>query len=349
MNKEFFSEMANTKPYLKAAFEGFAGTGKTFTASEIAIGLHKRINSTKPIILFDTERAVKFLRPKFATAEIQVLVKESRSMTDLKEVMRMMREESLSDILIIDSISHIWEKFLYDYLIKTSKNPQYPRTRLEFQDWGVIKPTWKREFSDPFVNDPYHCIICGRAGFEYSNEIDQESGKRQIFKSGIKMKVEGETAYEPDILVLMERFEEVLTDKKKVWREATIIKDRSDLIDGKSFIDPKYSDFAPAIEVMLDNPEWKVTEDRSDGDLFKTEESKQEYRRSCIIETENIQASLVQLYPGQTAAEKKAKVELLKEIFGTGSWTEVENLRLEILIDGRRKLEEKLKKQEEKS
>jgi hypothetical protein len=343
MKADFFSEITNTKPYLKAAFEGFAGTGKTFTASQIAIGLHKRIGSTKPVILFDTERAVKFLKPLFAQAGIKVLVKESRSLTDLKETMRLMRDEAVSDILIIDSISHIWEKFLSEYLIKVSKNPEYPRTRLEFQDWGIVKPTWKREFSDPFVNDPYHCIICGRAGYEYTDEKNSETGKREIFKSGIKMKVEGETAYEPDILVLMERFEEILTDNKKVWREATIIKDRSNLIDGKTFKNPTYADFSPAVEAMLENPEYSVSADKDDGALFKTEESKQEYRRACIIETENITAALVQEYPGQTAVEKKAKVDALKDAFGTASWTEIENLGLEKLKAGRIFLENKIK------
>lgn len=53
MNKDnFFVPVANTKPYFKAAFEGFAGTGKTYTAAKIAVGLHKRIGSTKPVSQF---------------------------------------------------------------------------------------------------------------------------------------------------------------------------------------------------------------------------------------------------------------------------------------------------------
>ncbi|MBI4600238.1 ATP-binding protein, partial [Candidatus Uhrbacteria bacterium] len=197
-NDNFFVPVANTKPYFKAAFEGFAGSGKTYTAARVALGIHARIKSDKPVVIFDTEKAAKFLKPMFQEAGVELLVRESRSLADLKETMKRLRDGA-SDVLIVDSISHVWEGFLQAYAEKVR------RTRLEFQDWGVIKPTWKREFSDPFVRDPYHVIMCGRAGYEYENEVNKDTGKREIYKSGVKMKVEGETAYEPDLLVLMER------------------------------------------------------------------------------------------------------------------------------------------------
>jgi len=324
MTEGFFQPLENTKPFLKAAFQGFAGSGKTFTAGKLVVGLHKRIGSTKPIVLFDTEEAAKFLRPLFRKEGIQVLHKRSRSLADLKEAMRHCRE-GMADILMADSLTHVWENFLAAY--QKSKN----RSRLEFQDWGLIKPAWKQEFSDPFVRDPYHMIITGRAGYEYEDEKD-ENGKRQIYKAGIKMKVEGETAYEPDVLVLMERHENVLDSKKEVWREATILKDRADIIDGKTFRNPEYEAFAPVVEAMLDAP--SVASAGPEGDaskLIQTEEDKRAWLKRRDIALEEIEAILIKACPGSTGPAKAAKGDALEHCFGTRSWTKVSGLPPELL------------------
>lgn len=329
--QNFFTPIGNTKPYLKAALQGFAGSGKTYTAGLLAIGLHKRIESKKPIIIFDTEAASKFLKPVLAEAGIEALVRESRSMEDLRKTMDAMRNGA-GDILLIDSLSHLWENFLEAYKQKVR------RTRLEFQDWGIIKPTWKTEFSDPFVRDPYHVIMTGRAGYEYESEVNEETHKREIFKSGVKMKVEGETAYEPDLLVMMERYENILGEKKEVWREATVLKDRSTTIDGKTFKNPSYADFSSTIEVMLANPTDNV-EVQPEGNaalLFKTEDEKWEWRRNHDKALEELEAFLVSVAPGQSSNEKKFKVDILYQTFGTASWTAIKELKTEDIVEGYR-------------
>jgi len=332
---DFFTAADNTKPFFKAALQGFAGSGKTYTAALIARGLHQRIKSKKPVVVFDTEKSAKFLKPLFADMKIQLLVRESRSLADLKETMRRM-QEGAGDILIIDSISHIWENFLEAYKEKVH------HTYLQFQDWGIIKPTWKQEFSDPFVNDPYHTIMCGRAGYEYENEINPDTHKREIYKSGVKMKVEGETAYEPDILLLMERFEEVIgKDEKKVWREATVLKDRAALLDGKTFKNPSYEDFAPTVEAMMANPFSKKAVITPEGDtalLFKTEEGKAEFRRERDKWIEEIEGLLTRIAPGYNGKDKQFKLDTLYEVFGTTSMTAIKGLMPNILREGYRKI-----------
>lgn len=330
----FFTEAENTKPYFKAAFQGFAGSGKTYTAYKVAEGLIKKLKSKKGIVIFDTEKAAKFLKPMAFKAGIPLLVRESRELADLKETMIRMREGA-GEILIIDSISHVWESFLEAYKKKVN------RTGLQFQDWGVIKPTWKREFSDPFVNDPYHIIMCGRAGYEYADEINPDTKKREIYKSGVKMKVEGETAYEPDMLVSMERFEKILDEDKKIWREGTVLKDRSTTIDGKTFKNPTFANFESAIDVMMANPIAKNVVMSPEGDtglLFKTEEEKYEWRKTRDRAIEELEGLLTRVAPGATGKDKQFKLGILDQVFETTSWTAIRDIRIQDLRNGYRKI-----------
>lgn len=340
----FFTDLANTRAYLKSAFEGFAGTGKTFTAAQVIIGLHRRIGSTKPVVLFDTEKAAKFLLPYFKAAGIRTLHKESRSLADLAETMRRC-DGGLSDVVMIDSITHVWENFIEAY--KERKN----RTRLQFEDWGLIKPAWKKEFSEMFVRGRFHAAMTGRAGFEYSDEKDEETGKRTIVKSGIKMKVEGETAYEPDILVLMDRFEEVIDkDNRRVHREAMVLKDRSTLIDGRVFVNPTYEDFSPAIErILLDATEDNSLPERDASLLIKSEENRYEEKKRREQELEEIQGTMVSTWPGMTAMEKKSKSDALEYAFSSRSWEKISGMSPSQLSAGHERIKAFIQKQQQET
>lgn len=321
----FFTNLENMSPYVKIAAEGMAGSGKTHTLALIAEGLHKYIKSTKPIIIYDTERAAKFLKPLFERAGIPIQLKESRTLSDLTATMDYCNAGN-ADILIIDSITHVWEGFLNTYQQKLG------RKTLQFQDWGQIKPMWKHEYSDRLVMGNYHCFFTGREGFVYDTEINEETGKREIFKSGVKMKVEGDTAYEPDVLFRIERFEEILDKDKKVWREATIIKDRSSLIDGKTFINPTFENFRPVVEWLLSSATAPVeTTSQTDHDMFEREEDNQKEREAKKIVLENIKGIFDLTGLGTGASDKKKKAEITQRIFMTTSGTEIEKMSVDML------------------
>lgn len=251
----------------------------------------------------------------------------------LPSPLRKLREEGIADLLIIDSISHLWEDFVESYKRRVN------RQTIQFQDWGIIKPTWKKQFSDPFVTDPYHIIITGRAGYEYDYERNEDTGKKELHKTGIKMKVEGETAYEPDMLVLMERYEEVLSREKRVWREATIVKDRANVLDEKTLSNPKFSDFEPSVKVMLAGGKRPVTQAEADSAaLFKTEEERAEWLRDKKKAIEEIEGYLVAIWPSTSAKEKQIKSEVIYQAFGTRSWTAVEELSPDELKIGYKKI-----------
>lgn len=319
--ENLFKKLENNRPFLKMAFEGFAGDGKTYTATQVAIGIHKLIGSTKPIALFDTEKAFKALKPQFDEAGIEAIVNdEHRSLAALNQAIKWC-EGGGADILIIDSITHVWEEFLRAYLNRPDKHGNaISRNRLEFQDWGVLKPTWKEQFSTPFVMAKCHIIFTGRAGFEYTDERNEETGKREIFKSGIKMKAETETAFEPDILVLMQKVSDLISPEKSIHREATVVKDRTTQIDGKTFKNPTFESFYPAIKILLDG----TIRDLVGGTIPDTfEEFENRYSQSAkdreVLLAEIDGAFQLMGVAGTGANDKQIKVWVINQVFGVNS------------------------------
>lgn len=331
-----FKKLENNRPFLKLALEGFAGDGKSFTASEIAAGVHKLIGSKKPIAIFDTEKAFKALKWKFDEAGIEIMHEEDeRSLSALNQAIKWC-EEGNADILIIDSITHVWEEFLKAYLNRPDKNGNpFKRTRLEFQDWGVLKPQWKELFSTPFVMAKCHIIFTGRAGYEYSDEKNEDTGKREIYKSGIKMKAETETAFEPDILVLMQKVTDLISDKKSIYREAMIVKDRTTQIDGKTFKNPTFDDFYPAIKVLLDGTLREVHGNMIPDTFEEFENKFSEFAKERERTKAEIEGcfALMGLGP-QSKEDKQVKAWTLSQVFGVNSVEMVEKKSLSIQRDG---------------
>lgn len=325
---QLFFDLENNRPFAKIAFEGFAGDGKTFTAASLAVGLHKLIKSEKPIAVIDTERAIDKLKPViFDPAGVKVKATNARSLATVNQIIQAC-SDGYADILLIDSITHVWENFLAAYM--TEKK----RTRLEFQDWGVIKPRWKQQFSDVFVMASCHIIFTGRAGFEYENELNEETGKREIFKSGIKMKAETETQFEPDILVLMQKQQRLLGEKKEVWREATIIKDRTTQIDGKTFRNPTFDDFYPAVKQLLDG-ELKKIHGVELPDTFRDFENRfSEIAKKRAVLIEDLEGVFQFMGLGTAAKDKQLKAGVLRMVYGVHSMAALEQKPLDEIEKG---------------
>lgn len=322
-----FSKAQNTQAYLKAGLMGFAGSGKTFTGTEIAIGLVRLMKEKglslgeKPVFFLDTETGSDWVQPKFAAAGIELFTAKTRAFADL--IPAILEAEKEGAALMIDSISHFWRELTESYAKK--KN----RTRgLEFQDWAWLKKEWGR-FTDHFVNSNLHIIMCGRAGYEY-DFFENDSGKRELEKTGVRMKAETETGYEPSILVLMER--EMDLDSKKVYRTAHILKDRANLIDGKSFKNPTFETFRPHIEFLnIGGQQLGVDTSRTSEGMISADhrpEWKMEQEQREII-LEKVQALFTKHLNTQTKEGRVKLLELLEKHFGTTSWKECEGFPLD--------------------
>lgn len=335
-DSEFFTDLSNDHPFLKAAAQGFAGGGKTFTIAQIAAGLRARIQSTKPVAIFDTEESAKFLRPYFAKLGIPVIKKASRTLTDLNSTIRRC-ENGAADILIVDSISHVWENWIEEFKAKKRIDD------IQFQHWGIIKPMWKRMFADPFVRSRVHILMTGRAGFTYGRETNEETGRKELVQTGVKMRVEGETAYEPDLLFEMQRIEvmDPKTQKRTVHREAVILKDRSTILDGKTLgPNPTYETFEPVVEFLLsDTKPPAPASTASDQDLVERTSEEQARKRDRTVLLEEIEAIFKEAAPGRSAEEKQWIVAAMRECFGSPSWTKVTMLDLDTLKKGKLALE----------
>lgn len=314
-----FKQAEVTSAFLKMGIMGFAGAGKTYTASQTAIGLIHYMQSrgveyaNKPAFFLDTETGSDWVKPQFEAAGVALFTAKTRSFSDLMAAVS--EAEANASILLVDSISHFWTEICDAYMKR--KN----RTRLQFEDWAFLKKEW-RKFTDQFINSNLHIILCGRAGYEY-DYFEDESGKKQLEKTGIKMKAEGEMGYEPSLLVLMER--EMDMDTNIVHRVASIIKDRSTVIDGKKFINPTFETFMPHIKYLnLGGRQLGVDTTRnSEAEIPTDERDNRAIQRKIVLD--EIESILVSHFPGQSAVEKKSKVDLIKKHFHA-SWTEMEKL-----------------------
>ena len=148
------------------------------------------------------------------------------------------------------------------------------------------------------------------------------------------MKAENETAFEPDLLVLMEKKQDILTDKKVLWREATIIKDRTTRIDGKTFKNPTFDDFYPAVKVLLDG----VLRETHGVDIPDTFEEFESRFSEVIKERERIKAEIEGCFElmglGSGAADKQVKAWTLNQVFGKNSIEMVEKKDIKALRAG---------------
>lgn len=337
----------NKMAYAKVGLYGTAGSGKTRTASEIAIGLHKAIGSKKPIAAFDTEPAFSFVLPLFDKAGIELLVEdESRALEDL---MRFMDEaEKVSDIVIIDSITHVWrdaqESFLKRLNESRKRNNRKPLLSLEFQHWRPIKAAWA-EFTDRFLSSKMHVLVCGRAGnvYEYQDK-DDGTGKKELISTGTRMATEKELGYEPSLLI------EMVGDRQdgKIINTAVIQKDRSDNLNGKEIPMPNYQKLKAHFDALNIGGEHFDSMDRRDSQgMFPDAQEggwDNESRQRDIACEEIKSLFIAHDLDGQSVDAKKRRNELLKKVFNTGSWTAVETMNSEAIRSGYDRLKEILEK-----
>ncbi len=209
---------------IKVGLYGPAGSGKTFTALEIAEGIARR--EGKRVALIDTEHGSDFYAVTVPQRQVHKDAFDfdalyTRSITESIEALRGLDPKEYAAV-IIDSITHLWEAAIDAYSGKKNRAGQIP-----FHAWGRVKKPYK-DLVTFLLNSPMHIIICGRQKNIFEEDVD--TGETKMV--GVGMKAEGETPYEPHVLIRMGR-ERVKSGLAPVT--AFVEKDRSGTLSGKTF------------------------------------------------------------------------------------------------------------------
>ena len=216
---------------LKMGVYGPPGSGKTMTTLLMAEGLAKV--SKKRVAYVDTEHGTDFYCQSVAERKIHPEGFDfdaiyTRSITEVFSSIKAL-DPSQYGVVVLDSITHLWEAARAAYDGRQTKAGTIP-----MHAWGKIKKPYK-DLMSYLLSSPMHVFIVGRQGVEY--ETDEETDELKAV--GVKMKAEGETPYEPHILIRMESIK-----PKKTNEIATIIayaeKDRTGILSGRSFLNPTF-------------------------------------------------------------------------------------------------------------
>lgn len=317
--------------YAKVGMFGMEGSGKTFTATNLAIGLAKKTGKGV-VAFFDTETGSDFVIKRMEEENLVLLAHKGRAFKDLCDFIRECEEEKV-EIAIIDSITHVWKELCIAYQKRKRKD------RLSMNDWTILKGQWM-EFTDLYLNSKMHIILLGRAGYEYDmRENDDE--KLEIQKVGTKMKVEGEFGYEPSLLLEMYKVKrsEATKDKKAKGHinRCYVLKDRSNTINGMDFDFPTFEDFSPFFNsINIGGSHMGVDTTRNSQDIFESpDRSYEEKRKKKEILLETLQDELVKAgLHGRSEKTQQERILLLEKVFGSSSKTAIENLPLDKLAEG---------------
>jgi hypothetical protein len=240
---------------LKIGIYGPPGSGKTFTSLLMAEGLAQA--TKRRVAYVDTEHGTDFYCKAVPTRAVHPEAFDfdamyTRSITEVIAAVEGLNPTEYG-VVVLDSITHLWEAAMAAY--------RGPRTReggIPINAWGRIKKPYK-DLMSFLLSSPLHVLICGRQGLVY--EKNEGTGESAVV--GVKMRAEGETPYEPHILIRMETVRGAKShDVAKVVAYAE--KDRTGVLSGRSFENPSFATLCAPIMGLLGGTQARiVTEDEA--------------------------------------------------------------------------------------
>jgi hypothetical protein len=267
-----FQKPQPLKAALKMGLYGPAGSGKTFTALLVAEGLAQ--HTGKRIAYIDTEFGTAFYGQTVAQRAVHPRafdfnVLHTKSITEVLGAVQGL-DPNAYGVLVVDSITHLWDACRNAFTGRLTKAGTIP-----LHAWSAIKKPYK-ELMHLLLASTLHVLICGRQGIDYGE--DEASG--ELKSLGYRMRAEGETAYEPDVLI---RLESHKANRKEVAIPlAHAEKDRSGILAGQSIPWPTFDNVAkPLLGLLGTTQAVPPTDDevgRQDAEALARQELEQEGR-----------------------------------------------------------------------
>jgi hypothetical protein len=263
---------------LKIGIYGESGSGKTFTSLLFAEWLAAK--EGKRVAFIDTERGSDFYARSIKERAVhpQAFDFDALYTRSIHEAIEAVEDLNPAEhgVLIIDSITHLWEAAKEAYAGKLTSKGGIP-----VQAWGEIKKPYKRLMS-LFLDGDFHAIVCGREGVMMEQDAD---GEAKVV--GKRMKSEGETPYEPHILL---RFHPSREEKTGLYIISFLCeKDRSGILTGKTIQNPTFEVLEPIYGYLTPGAQGKVgsLEDAAAQDAARAEEKeeKKQAAREALYDT----------------------------------------------------------------
>jgi len=294
---------------LKVGVYGPPGSGKTFTSLLLAEGL--AAITKKRIAYVDTERGTDFYckavkeRPIHPEAfDFDAIY--TRSMSEILDAVKPLSADEYG-VLVVDSITHVWEPCRNAYSGKQTRAGTIP-----MQAWGSIKKPYK-ELMTLLLSSPIHVFILGRQGVDY--EEDEETG--ELKAAGKKMKAEGETPYEPHILLRMNSTRPAKAGQvAKI--ECFVEKDRTGVLQGKTFVNPTFEAVCAPLLGLLGGTQAHISTDdenaATDAEALSSREHEREQKSTELMDDFSARIKLAKSDDELKAVGKTITPEIKKQM-----------------------------------
>jgi hypothetical protein len=246
-----FHKPTSLKSALKMALYGPAGSGKTFTALLLAEGLAR--HAGRRVAVLDTEQGTAFYsqavrRRKAQPEAFDFDVLHTRSVTEALAALHGL-DPGVYGAVVVDSISHLWDACRNAYAGKLTRHGGIP-----LHAWAALKKPY-RELMNLLLSLPAHAILCGRQGVDYG----EDEGTGELKQLGFRLRAEGETAYEPDVLVRLEAHKANRRQPAAIL--AHVEKDRTGVLAGATVEWPTFDNLARPLLGLLGTRQAAVPSD----------------------------------------------------------------------------------------